>query len=316
MTLQRAEEALESVGLAGRDAYELPTSEKRFPDGGWYRMEISGVERPNVLEALIDERNKRGIPVHRLISTVMGATLLDKKELKDFAQLAAEAKMEVILTPGPRRAWSTGRQLSNSEGALSGIRARGTDQLREIVADIMRGIDAGFRGFLVTDEGLLRVLSKMKKNGDIPEDVVFKVSIYAGHGSSAGGTLLEDIEADTFNPLGDLTLPQFASIRKEIDIPVDIHIMLAESYGGFVRFYEGPDLARVTAPCYFKIEPGPALAAGANAMYKPWTDKEFLAEFAREKVKYAQIIHGIIQNEFPEATLSDQGPEDLAIPKP
>lgn len=316
MSLRRAEQALENLGFAGRDAYELPTSGKRFPDGGWYRMEISGVERPNVLEALVDEHNKRNIPIHRLISTVMGATLLDKKELKDFAQLAAEEEMEVILTPGPRRAWDTGAQLRNPEGALSGIRSRGTDQLRSIIADIMRSIDLGFRGFLVTDEGLLKILTRMQEEGELPEDVVFKVSIYAGHGSAAGGALLEDLGADTFNPLGDLTIPQFASIRKEIDIPIDIHIMLAESYGGFVRFYEGPELARVSAPCYFKIEPGQALAAGGAAMYKPWTDPEFLADFAREKVKYAQIIHEIIQEEFPQANLSEQGPEDLAIPKP
>lgn len=315
MSLKRAEEALENLGFEGRDDYELTTSEKRFPDGAWYRMEISGVERPGTLEALIDERVKRGISVHRLISTVMGATLLDKKELKDFAQLAEEAEMEVILTPGPRRAWDTGAQIDNPEGALSGIRYRGTDQLRQVIADMMRAIEVGFKGFLVTDEGLLRILTEMQENGDIPEDVVFKVSIYAGHGSAAGGKLLQDIGADTFNPLGDLTLPQFASIREEIDIPIDIHIMLAESYGGFVRIYEGPEMARVASPCYFKIEPGTALAAGSNAMYKPWTDREFLAQFAREKVKYAQIIHGIIQDEFPEAKLSKQGPEDLAIPK-
>lgn len=315
MSLKDAEKALENVGIQGRDDYSLTTSDKRFPDGAWYRMEISGVERPSTLEALIDERRKRDIPVHRLISTVMGATLLDKKELKDFAQLAEESEMEVILTPGPRRAWDTGAQLSNSEGALSGIRFRGTDQLREVIADMMRAIDIGFRGFLVTDEGLLRILTEMKENGDIPEDVIFKVSIYAGHGSSAGGELLQELGAGTFNPLGDLTLPQFSSIRKEIDIPIDIHIMLAESYGGFTRIYEGPEMARVASPCYFKIEPGPALAAGSNAMYKPWTDPEFLAQFAREKVKYAQIIHEIIQNEFPKASLSDQGPADLAVPK-
>ncbi len=316
MYLNKASKAMEKTGISSRDAYDLPTSDKRFPDGAWYRMEISGVERPNVLEAVIDEREKRNIPIHRLISVVMGSTLLDKKELKDFAHMAADAKLEVILTPGPRRAWDTGRQLDNPEGALSGIRYRGSDQLRYVIADIMRCIDIGFKGFLVVDEGLLRMLNKMRENGDIPEDVVFKVSIYAGHGSAAGGELLEELGAGTFNPLGDLTLPQFASIRQAIDIPLDIHIILAESYGGFMRFYEGPDMARVSAPCYFKIEPGPALAAGPQALYKPWVDREMLADWAREKVKYAQIIHELIQENFPEATLSKQGPEDLAIPKP
>lgn len=315
MSLERAAKAMEKAGIPSRDAYELPTSKKRFLDGAWYRMEISGLERPNVLEAMIDEMKKRNIPIHRVISVVMGATLLDKKELKDFAQIAADAKLEVVINPGPRRAWDTGRQLDNPEGALSGIRYRGSDQLKYVIADIMRCIDIGFRGFLVVDEGLLRMLNKMRENGDIPKDVIFKVSIYAGHGSAAGGELLEELGASTFNPLGDLTLPQFASIRQAVDIPIDIHIILAESYGGFMRFYEAPEMVRVSAPCYFKIEPGPALAAGPQALYKPWVDREMLASWAREKVKYACIIHELIQENFPEATLSKQGPKDLAIPK-
>jgi len=106
---------MEKAGIPGRDAFDLPTSTKRFPDGAWYRIEISGVERPAVLEALIDESEKRKIPVHRAISVVMGATLLDKAELKDFAQMAADAKIEVILTPGPRASWDVGRQLVTPE---------------------------------------------------------------------------------------------------------------------------------------------------------------------------------------------------------
>jgi len=316
MKLRNVSKLMEKFGIPGRDAYDLPTSTKRFPDGAWYRMEISGVERPNVLEAVIDEMNKRHIPIHRVISVVMGATLLDKSELRDFAQAAADAKLEVILTPGPRSAWDTGRQLITPEGAFSGLRFRGSDQLRQVITDIMRCIDLGFRGFLVIDEGELWLLNEMKKNGDIPEDVTFKVSIYAGHANAAGGKVLEMLGAGTFNPVADLSLPQFASIRQAIDIPIDVHIILTESFGGYNRIYEGPDMARVCAPCYFKIEPGPACAAGPSALYKPWVSSQLLADWAREKVKYAQIIHELIQENFPEAKLSEQGAPDLAIPKP
>ncbi|MEM4727774.1 MAG: hypothetical protein QXD04_05945 [Candidatus Bathyarchaeia archaeon] len=41
--------ALEKIGIPGRDLYDLPTSKKTFPDGCNYRIEISGVERPEVL---------------------------------------------------------------------------------------------------------------------------------------------------------------------------------------------------------------------------------------------------------------------------
>ncbi len=316
MKLDRVSASMAKAGIPGRDAYDLPTSSKRFPDGAWYRMEISGVERPQVLEALVDEAGRRKMPIHRLICTVMGATLLDKSELRAFAQIAADAKMEVIMTPGPRSAWDTGRQLATPEGGLSGLRFRGSDQLRYVIADIMRCIDLGFRGFLVIDEGLLWLLNELKKNGDIPRDLTFKVSIYAGHASAAGARLLETLGADTFNPVADLSLPQLASIRQGCDIPLDLHIYLAESFGGYNRFYDGPEMARLCAPCYFKIEPGPACAAGPGALYKPWSDPGALSFLAREKVKYAQIIHELIQENFPEATLSKLGVADLAIPKP
>jgi len=316
MEMDRVSAAMARAGMPPRDAYDLPTSQVRFPDGAWYRMEISGVERPEVLEALIDEADRRRVPIHRLISTVMGATLLDKDELRRFARLAADARMEVIITPGPRSAWDTGRQLVTPEGGLSGLRFRGSDQLRNVITDIMRAIEIGFRGFLVIDEGLLWLLNEMKKNGDIPADVVFKVSIYAGHASAAGGHVLEMLGASTFNPVADLSLPQLASIRQGTRLPLDLHIYLAESFGGFNRFYDAPEMARCCAPCYFKIEPGPACAAGPGALYKPWTSTEALAAMAREKVKYAQIIYELIHENLPEARLSERGAHDLAIPKP
>jgi len=307
--------SMEKIGIPGRDLYDLPTSEKTFPDGANYRMEISGVERFSTLEAVVDEAEKRDIPIHRLISVVMGSTLLSTDELSDFAKLASEKKMEVIMTPGPRSSWDTGRQLITPEGVISGLRVRGSDNLSYLIADIKRCIEVGFRGFLVTDEGALWLLNEMRKAGDIPKDVVFKVSIYAGHANAAGGKVLESLGANTFNPLGDLSLPMFASIRKAISIPIDVHIILSESFGGFNRFWEAPELARICSPCYFKIEPGTALAAGGG-IYKPWTDENFLAKFAREKVKYAEIIREIIEKNNPRLKLSKHAPKDLAIPKP
>jgi len=118
---------LRKVGIPEKDLYELPTSTKTFPDHCHYRIEISGVERPSTLEASIDEAEKRDVPVHRLISTVMGSTLLSRRELEEFVQMAADAKMEVILTPGPRPSWDVGRQFITPEGRISGLRHRGAE---------------------------------------------------------------------------------------------------------------------------------------------------------------------------------------------
>jgi hypothetical protein len=316
MKLADARKLMEKHGIPGVDARDLPTSTKRFPDGAWYRMELSGIERPNVLEATIDEMNKRKVPLHRMISVVMGATYLTKQELRDFAQMAAAARLEVIITPGPRAPWYTGRQVATPEGSLSGLRFRGSDALSHVIDEILTLIEIGYRGFLVIDEGELWLLNEMKKAGEIPADVTFKVSVYAGHGNAAGGKVLEMLGAGTFNPVADLTLDQYASIRKVVDIPLDMHILLTESFGGFTRFYDAPEVARTLAPVYFKIEPGPACAATGAALYKPWVSPIMLADWAREKVKYAQIIHELIQENFPEATISAIGAKGLAIPKP
>jgi len=303
---------MEKHGIPGRDLYDLPDSPKRFPDGAHYRIEISGVERPEVLEALIDEMEKRDVPVHRLISVVMGATLLDDKELTRFAELARDAKLEVIMTPGPRTPWDLGGQLRTPEGSVCGIRFRGSDNLMYVIADIMRCIELGFRGFLIVDEGLLWLLNEMRKAGDIPKDVIFKVSIFAGHANPAGAKVLEMLGANTFNPLGDVTLPMLAAIRKAVDIPIDVHVYLFDSWGGFNRFWETPEIARVTAPCYFKIEPGPSVAG----LYRPWVSPQHLAFLVREKVKYAEIIIDIVERVNPDIKVSGRGPADLAIPKP
>jgi hypothetical protein len=310
--MEKIRRMMEKQGVPGRDLYDLPTSGKRFPDKCHYRIEISGVERPSTLEAVIDEMDKRKVPVHRLISMVMGATLLSDKEMEQFAKMAHDSKLEVIITPGPRTLWDLGGQIRTPEGAISGIRFRGSDNLAYVIADIRRAIDFGFRGFLVIDEGLLWLLSQMRKAGDIPKDVVFKVSIFAGHANPAGAKVLEALGANTFNPVADLTLPMLAAIRKAVDIPVDVHVYLFDSFGGFNRLWETPEIARVTAPCYFKIEPGPSV----GAMYKPWVSPESLAFAAREKVKNAETIIGLIDKNYPEAKLSKVGVKDLAIPKP
>lgn len=309
--MEKIRKAMEKHGVPGRDLYDLPTSKKRFPDKCHYRIEISGVERPSTLEALIDEMEKRDVPVHRLISMVMGATLLSDDEMERFARMAKDAKLEVIVTPGPRTLWDLGGQIRTPEGAISGIRFRGSDNLAYVIADIQRAMEFGFRGFLVVDEGLLWLLTEMRKAGDIPKDVVFKVSIFAGHANPAGAKVLEMLGADTFNPVADLSLPMLAALRKAVDIPIDVHVYLFDSFGGFNRIWETPEITRITAPCYYKIEPG----ASVGSLYKPWVSPDLLAFMAREKVKTAEMIISLIEKNYPEAKLSKIGAGDLAIPR-
>lgn len=307
--LKKTAKMLAEIGLPEGDAYDLPDSKLAFPDGANYRIEISGVERLSVLQALVDEMEKRDVPVHRLICTVMGATLLSDRELKEFAELAHSAKLEVIMTPGPRALWDVGRQISTPEGALSGMRYRGMKGLIELVDEVLDLVNIGFRGFLVVGECGLYALNELRKTGHIPKDTVFKVSIFSGHANPAGAKLLEMLGADTFNPVADLTLPQLAAIRKAVKIPMDLHVYIFDAWGGFNRFYETPEMARVCSPCYFKIEPG----VSCSSLYKPWGIG--LENLAREKVTYAERIIRLVEENWSKGMVSKRGAPDLAIPK-
>lgn len=312
MKLDDVSKYMEEAGIPGRDAYGLPLSNKRFPDGASYRIEIAGVEGPKVLEALIAERRKRNVPVHRIISMDHGGTLLDKQELKDFAQMAAEEKMEVIALAGPRNAWDIGRQLLSAEGQTSGAtHNRGSDELRKIIADFMRMYDAGLRGFLIMDLGLMWLIKKMQGQGSFPKDVVLKISAAVGISSAAGAKLVEELGASSFNPISDLTLPQLAAIRKVASIPIDFFVWATDSFGGSQRFYDAPEVARLYSPCYFKFEPGPSL----GEFYAPWSSEEVHIDLVRKKVKWAEIVIDLIRENQPEIKVSEQGPDDLCIPK-
>lgn len=303
---------MEQAGIPGRDGYALTPSQKRFPDGASYRIEMSGVEGPKVLEALIDEGRKRNVPIHRLVSMCQGGTLFDKQELKDFAQMAADEKMEVVIVPGPRNAWDIGRQLITSEGArCGGSNHRGSDELRKVIADIMRMYDIGIRGFLIVDMGLLWLLKRMQQQGNFPKDVALKLSVWAGVSSPAGAKLAEELGATSFNPISDLTLPQLAAIRKVVDIPIDFYIWTFESYGGANRLYDAPEVARLYAPCYFKFEPAPS----AGGFYSPFTSDESHIVLMRKKIKWAEFVIDLIRENQPEIKVSEQGPADLCIPK-
>ncbi len=310
-TLKIIRNFMEKEGIPGRDGYDLATSKKGFADGANWRIEIAGVERASTMEAMIAEARKRNVVVHRAIATVGGSTYCDMAELKDMAQMAREEKIEVVMTVGHRKGWDTGsKEISNSEGAMQGFRLRGSDNISYHIADIMRNIEAGFRGFLVYDEGVLFLLNKMRAEGVIPQETIFKFSVFGGYCSAAGAKVIENMGVNSMNPISDVSLPILSSIRKAVDIPLDVYIIIVDQFGGMYRIYETPEIARVASPVYFKIEPG----TSESDIYKPWITEEFHANLIREKVKMASVIQEIMARHAPELKTSLKGAADLILP--
>ena len=288
---------IEKCGIPPRDLFDIPTSSKMFPDGANYRMEVSGINEINQMEALIDEMQKRKVPIHRVIALGGGATLKTNSELRDLAQMSQENKIEVIIVPGPRQDRDIGSHVRSEWGRFSGVRPRGSEELSYLIADVYRALEAGIRGFLLYGEDSLFLIKELRKNGDLPDDIVIKISYTAGHANAAGAKLLENLGADSFNPVTDLTLPMLSSIRSVIGIPLDIVVVSFEMVGSINRFWETPEIIRVSSPCYLKQE------------FKGSCDA------AREKVKYCQIMNEIVEFVNPELICSKQGPSDLKLSK-
>lgn len=312
-TLKEIREFMEGMGIPGRDAGDLPSSAKTFPDGGQWRIEISGVERASTMEALIDEARRRNVPIHRAVATVGGSTFCDFEELKAIAEMGRDENIEVIMTIGPRKAWDVGaRAAAFAEGGAVGMRLRGSDSISYWLADMMRNIDAGIRGFLVLDEGILSIVTRMREQGFVPKNTAYKWSAFGGYCSAAGARVVESMGANSINPTSDVSLPILASMRKAVNIPIDVYMFITDAEGGMFRIYEAPEVARIGSPCYFKIEPGTAQAD----IYKPWVVESWHQNFIREKVKEASIFLEIMERHAPDLRLSGNQPSDLVLPEP
>lgn len=278
------------------DAYDLPESPLRFPDGAHYRIEIPSVEGPRAMEAVLEEAARLKVPIHR-ISQGSGIMLLTDSEIQAMVGLGLESGVEVSLFVGPRAAWDTGAQILSPAGKNLGARQRGMDQLLYAVEDVRRACDLGIRSILVADEGLLWLVNQMKIDGLLPADLIVKVSVQMGAANPVAIRLVEQLGASTYNPPTDLTLPQIAAIRMAIRIPLDIYVEAPDDFGGFIRYYEIPQLIRVSAPLYVKL----GLRNSPN-IYPSGIHLEGTAvQMARERVHRAAVAQEIINRYSPDA---------------
>ena len=307
--MKETRDTLKNLGLPVGDAYDMPTSEKRFPDGAQYRVEIPSTEGPNALRAVLEEAEKQDVLIHR-VSQGSGIMLMTDEEIREMALLGHDAGIEVSLFVGPRAAWDMGAQIVASAGKNLGARLRGMDQVVYAVEDIKRACALGMRSVLVADEGLMWLVTEMKKSGDLPPDLVIKVSVQMGAANPLAVRLQEQLGAGTYNTPTDLSLPQLSAIRQVIDIPLDIYVEVPDDFGGFVRHYEVPEMVRTLAPMYVKL----GLRNSPN-IYPSGSHIEPTAiALSRERIRRAAIALDMIRRYYPEATTSKRGASDLGIP--
>jgi len=290
---------LKSFDLPPRDAYDLPTSRKRFADEGQFRVEIPSCEGPRAMEAVLAAAREHAIAIHR-VSQGSGVMLQTDAEIERMVALGREHGIEVCLFVGPRANWDVGVQAASSAGKVLGSSLRGADQVAYGIEDVRHAAALGVRSVLVADIGQLMLLARMKTAGDLPSDFVLKVSVTLAAANPASARVLEDLGATSINLPVDLSLPQIAAVRQAIDAAIDFYVEAPDDFGGTVRHYEIPELVRIAAPIYLKFG-----LRNAPSIYPSGQHIEpTVLALSRERVRRAAIGLALLRRYSPDTVAS------------
>jgi hypothetical protein len=307
--MKQSREFLESIGLPGRDPAECPSSAKRFPDGGEYRIEIPSTEGPRSLAAVLEEAHKRNVPVHR-VSQGSGIMLMPEAEIREMLAIGRDAEIEVNLFIGPRATFDIGAQVYAAAGKALALGLRGAEQLVFAIEDLKYAVALGLRSVLVSDLGSLDVIGRMRSAGVLPADLIVKTSVMMAPANPASARVLEQLGANTINIPSDLTIPQIAAMRAALTVPIDFYVEAPDTIGGFLRYYEIPELIRVAAPIYLKFG-----LRNSPDVYPSGTHIEnTVVALSRERVRRAQMAMEMIARYCPLAAMSPLRAKDLGIP--
>ena len=307
--MQTTRAFLESIGLPRGDLHRLPDSEKRFPDGAQYRVEIPSTEGPRCLEAVLEEAERLDVLVHR-VSQGSGVFLHTDAELDEMARLAAEARVEVSLFARPNAGWDASAMARAPAGAAVAPAARGQEQVVQALEDVRRAAEHGFRSVLIADLGVLAAFKAMRDGGELPPDMQAKISVMLPVANPGAARVLEELGASTLNLPTDLTLAQVAAIRAAVEVPLDVYVEAPDSLGGFVRLQEIPEFVRVAAPVYLKfgLRNAPDVYPSGSHL-EPTT-----VALSKERVRRARLGLELLRRSGAEAMTSELGAEGLAVP--
>jgi len=307
--VNESRQLLADLGHLSEEANDLPTSPQRFEDGAHYRVEIPSVEGPAALEAVLDEADKRSVPVHR-VSSGTGIMLATDGEITDMVAMCAGRGIELSLFVGPRGNWDIGAQSRTPAGAGQALRHEGTDQLVYGMEDLARANALGVRGALVADEGLLLLSKAMKERGLIDPAFVIKASVQLMASNPVSVRLMQDIGAGTYNVPPGLSLPRLASIRASVQIPLDMYIESPDGLGGFLRHYEIPEIVRTLAPVYLKFGLRNHIDVYPSGMHLDGLN----CQLGRERVRRAELGLSMLHRYADGFRMSDLGADGLAVP--
>jgi len=295
---------LKKLNLPEGDLFDMPTSEKRFPDGAAFRIEVPTINTAEAVDGLLNQATKMGITINRVTETY-GMFRHTRQEIKEYVKLCSEYGAELMMSIGPRATYDTGATVLSSQGVRISYRLRGMEQVLRAVEDVKRGYELGVRGFLVYDEGFLWLANQMRKDDALPKEIIFKASAHMGHCNPCAFRLLESLGADSINPVRDLQIPMVAALRAAVDAAIDLHMDNPPASGGFIRVFEAPELLRVGAPLHLKTGNSVISAHGSLTSEKD----------GRLMANQASIVVEMINKYLPDYKQTERGSSELNIPQ-
>lgn len=237
--------------LPAGDGQALASSDRSFPDGGKFGIELSSINNAAILRTVLKLAKEHSIRVSRC-DECRGMVRLPNADITEMVRICAGEGIGMILSIGPRAIYDTGGFVRSPNGRRIGYRLRGMESVVRAVDEVRRAADLGVRGFLVYDEGLLMLLHRLRQAGELPASAIFKVSVHMGCSNPLSARVYEDLGADTINPVPDLDLGMLSAMRAAVTCPLDLFSDTAEDAGGLVRTHDVPEFVRVASPVYIK----------------------------------------------------------------
>ena len=223
-------------------------------------------------------------------------------------------------TPASRSRSSSGRAargtraVSRSSTSAAGGVARGRAGIDASVAEVRRGVALGIRSFLVADLGVLKTLGDMRRAGELPASLVLKTSVLLPCANPATARDARRARRDDDQRLDRPLARRARRAPGACTAPLDVYVEVPDDQGGFVRFYEVPEIVRLAAPVYVKLG-----LRNAPNIYPSGLHLEDLAvKLGRERVRRAELVLRLLAERAPELVegRGDDRPPDLGIPEP
>ena len=99
---------------------------------------------------------------------------------------------------------------------------------------------------------MLKVLGDMRRAGELPRRSSSRHRFSPlrqlrdrAHAPGLGAT--------TINVSTDLSAAELGEVRSACTAPLDVYVEVPDDQGGFVRYYEVPEIVRLAAPVYVKL---------------------------------------------------------------